>query len=124
MPYQSVDPSKTSAVVFDQVLKTNVLEEVLLPTLLAAVDTNRDVALLADGRTEATGVLTSGHLGQSIAQVVEVALCKQLWGHVVLQPKDLGHLHLNAHRATNVTEEVVLGGIDLLRLLDGTVVEP
>jgi hypothetical protein len=124
MPYQSVDPSKTSAVVFDQVLKTNVLEEVLLPTLLAAVYANRDVALLANGRTETAGILASGHLGQSIAQVVEVALCEELRGHVVLQPQDLGHLHLNAHRAADIAEEVVLGSVDLLGLLDGAVVEP
>jgi hypothetical protein len=124
MAYQAVDSSETSAVVFDQILKTNVFEEVLLPALLAAIDTDRDVALLADSRTEAASILASSHLSQSIAQIVEVAFRKQLWGHVVLQPQDLGHLHLNAHRATDITKEVVLGGIDLLGLLDGTVVEP
>jgi hypothetical protein len=47
--HQAVDASKTSAVVFDQILETDVLEEVLLPSLLAAVDTDGDVTLLADG---------------------------------------------------------------------------
>ena len=124
MSYQTVDASKTSAVVFSQILETDLLEEVLLPTLLATIDTNWDVTLLADGRTKAAGILPSGHLGQSIAQVVEVALCEKLWRHVVLQPEDLGHLHFNAHCATDIAEEVVLGSVDLLRLFNGTVVEP
>ena len=124
MPYQTVDASKASAVIFGEILKTNILEEVLLPTLLATVNANWDVTLLADGRAETTSILTGGHLGQSIAQVVEVALCEELGRHVVFQPEDLGHLHFDAHRTTDIAEEVVLSGVDLLRLLDRAVVEP
>lgn len=80
--------------------------------------------MFANGRAEAAGVLSGGHLGQSVSQVVEVALGEELRRHVVLEPQNLGHLHLNAHGATDVAEQVVFCSVDLLGLLDGTVVEP
>lgn len=84
MSYHSVDTSQTPTVVLGQILKTNVLEEVLLPTLLAAINTDWHVSLLAHGRAEAACVLAGSHLCQGITQVVEVALGEQLWRHVVL----------------------------------------
>lgn len=63
-------------------------------------------------------------MGQSIGQVVELASGEQIGGHVVLQPQNLGNLHFDAHGATNIAQEVVTGGIDLVSLLDGSVVEP
>lgn len=80
--------------------------------------------MFANSGAEAAGILASGHFRQSISKVVEVALGEELWRHVVLQPQDLGHLHLNAHGATDIAEQVVLCVIDFLGLLDRAVVEP
>ncbi|KAG9966801.1 Pentulose kinase, partial [Aureobasidium melanogenum] len=90
-----------------KILETNLLEEVLLPTLDTAVDTNRHEALLADNTAEATVVVAGGNVSKSIGQVVESAAVEQLLGHVVLEPQNLWHLHLNAHLSTNVAEQVV-----------------
>lgn len=122
--YHPVDTAHALEVVLAQVLQANFLEEILLPALDTTIDTHWDVALLADHRAEAASVVASGQVGESIGQVVELALLKELRRHVVLQPQDLGHFHLNAHLSTDVAEQVVVGGVDLLGLLDWPVVEP
>lgn len=43
---------------------------------------------------------------------------------MVLEPEDLGHLHLDAHLSANVLEELVVGVVDLFGLFDGSMVEP
>lgn len=63
-------------------------------------------------------------MGQSIGQVIKLASCKQVGGHVVLEPQDLGNFHFDAHGAANIAQQVVTGGIDLVGLLDGAVVKP
>lgn len=63
-------------------------------------------------------------MGQSIGQVVKLASLEQLGGHVVLEPENLGHFHLDAHSTSNVPQQVVTGVIDLLSLLHGAVVKP
>jgi len=124
LTYQAIDAAQAPAVVLGQIFKSNLLEEVLLPAPLTAVDADRHVSLFANGRAEATSVLSGSHLSQSVSQVVEVTLGEELRRHVVLEPQNLGHLHLNAHGATNVAEQVVFCSVDLFGLLDGTVVEP
>jgi hypothetical protein len=63
-------------------------------------------------------------MGQRIREVVELAAVKQLRRHVVLEPEHLGDLHLDAHGAADVLEQLVLGVVDELRLGDGAVVQP
>lgn len=43
---------------------------------------------------------------------------------MVLEPQNLGNFHFDAHGAANIAQQVVAGGIDLVGLLDGAVVEP
>lgn len=63
-------------------------------------------------------------MSQCIRQIVKLALIKKFLGHVVLQPQDLGDLHLNGHLPANIAEEVVVSGIDQVGFLDGTVIQP
>lgn len=63
-------------------------------------------------------------MGQGVGQIVELAAIEQLWRHVVLEPENLGDLHLDAHAAADVLEQVVVRGVDLLGLLDRAVVQP
>lgn len=111
-------------VILGKIAQTDGLEEILLPALLASVDTHRDVSLLADGAAEAPGLVPSGQVGERIGQVVELAAIEQLGGHVVLEPQGLGDLHLDAHLTAHVLEQLVLCAVDLLRLLDGAMIEP
>jgi len=122
--YHPVDASHALEVVFCEVLEANFLEKVVLPALDTAVDTDRDKALLADDTAEAAGLTTSGNVCEGVGQIVELAPVEELLGHVVLEPKNLWNLHFNAHFTTDITKEVVVGGIDLVRLLLGTVVKP
>lgn len=98
--------------------------KVLLPALDTAVHADGDVALLTDGAAEAAGLVASGQVGEGIRQVVKLAAGKEIGGHVVLEPEDLGDLHFDAHLAADVLEQLVLGGVDLFRLLDRAVVKP
>lgn len=61
---------------------------------------------------------------EGISEIVEFTAIEEIFWHVVLQPQDLWDLHLDAHGAADVAEEVVFGGVDELGLLDGPVVEP
>ena len=122
--YHPVYASHALEVVFGQVLQTNLFQKVILPALDTAIDTDRDKTLLAHDTAVAAGFAASGNVGESIRQIVKLAAVEQLLWHVVLEPQDFWDLHLNAHLTANVAEEVVVGGINLLRLLFGTVIEP
>lgn len=122
--HYTIDATHPPEIVLGQVAKTNGLKKVFLPALLAAVDTNGHIALLADGAAEAARLVARGQVSKGITQVVELAAREELRRHVVLEPEDLGDLHLNAHLAADIFEELMLGGIDFLRLLDGTMIQP
>lgn len=122
--YHFINTTHSLEVVLADVAQANLSEEVFLPALDTAVNTHGDVSLLADGTAEATSLTSCSHVGESISQVVELALVEQFFGHVVLEPENLGDLHFNAHLSTDISEEVVVGGIDLLGLLNRPVVEP
>lgn len=111
-------------VVLAQFLQTDLLQEIILPALDTAIHANGHETLLADNTAKAAGLVASGHVGEGVGQVIELALVEQLLGHVVLKPEDLGDLHLNGHLAANIAEEVVLGVVNLDSLIDGTVVKP
>ena len=111
-------------IVLGQVAQPNGLKEILLPALLAVVNANRDISLLADSAAEATSLIPSSQMSESITQIVKLASRKLLGGHIVLEPQDLGDLHLNAHFATNILEELVLGAVDQFRFLNRAMVEP
>jgi hypothetical protein len=72
--YHAINTSHALKVVLGQVSKTNGLEEVLLPALLTAIDTNRDVTLFADGAAEAARLVSGGEMGKGVSKVVEFAL--------------------------------------------------
>lgn len=122
--YHFVNTAHALEVVLAEIAQANLIEKVLLPALYAAINTNRYVTLLTNGTAEAAGLATGCHVCESISEIVELALVEQLLGHVVLEPEDLGNLHLNAHRSTDISQEVVVGGINLLGLFDGSVVQP
>lgn len=122
--YHPVDTTNTTEVVLGEIIQTDGAQEIVLPSLDTAINADRDEALLADDTAEATSLGASCDVGKGISQVVELATVEQLLGHVVLQPQDLGHLHLDTHLAANIAEKIVVSGIDLLRLFHRTVVKP
>lgn len=122
--HHPVNTTHTLEIVLNKVFEPNRRQEVILPALNAAVNADRNVSLLADGAAEAPCLVASSHVRERISEIVELAAVKELLGHVVLEPQDLGNFHLDAHGAANVLQQIVLRGVDLLRLLDGTVVQP
>ena len=122
--YYAIDATKTLEVVFTQVLETNLLQKVLLPPLDTAINAHRHVSLLTHDRAETPRLIARSQVRQRIRQIIELALVELLLGHIVLQPQHLRDLHLDAHLAAHIPQQVVVGGIDLLGLLDGAVVKP
>jgi len=122
--HHPVDASQSLKVVLGKVAKTDGLEEILLPALHAAIDTDRDKTLFANRAAVTSGLVSGRHMRKCVRKIVKLAPIEQLRGHVVLQPKHLGDFHLDAHLATNVSKQVVLGVIDLLGLCKGSMVKP
>ena len=122
--HHPVDTTHALEVVLHQILQSDLFQEILLPALDAAVHAHRDIALLTDDAAEAPLLISGSNVGQRIGKVKELALIKDFLGHVVLQPQDLGDLHFNGHLAADVAQQVVVGRVDFLSLLDGTVVQP
>ena len=122
--YHPIDTSHTLEVVLAEILKTDLLQKVLLPSLDGSVNADWNVALLADDGAKAASLGASGHVGKSVSQVVELATVKELLWHVVLQPQDFWNLHLNRHLSTNISEKVVVGSVDLVCFFLWSVVEP
>ena len=98
--------------------------KVLLPALDAAVDADGDIALLTDNAAVAASLVAGGQVCESISKIIKLGALKGLGRHVVLEPEHLGHLHLDAHLAANVLEELVLGVVDLFSLFNRSMVEP
>jgi hypothetical protein len=113
----SLNAAHAPEVVFTQVLKADFSQEVGLPTLHAAINTDRHIALLADHGAVASLFVSSGNMGESICQVVKLAFVEDLLWHMILQPKGFGDFHFNGHLPTDIAEEIVPRSIDLLRLL-------
>lgn len=122
--YHPVDTTHALKVVLAEILETNLLQKVLLPSLDGSIDTDRDITLLANNRAEAAGFGASGHVGKSISQVVELATVEQLLWHVILQPQDLWNFHLDRHLSTDVSEKVVVRSVDLVCFFLWSVVKP
>lgn len=95
-----------------------------MPAFDTAINTNRDIALLADHTAEASLLIACGQVSESIGKIVELALFKHVLWHVILEPESLWDLHLDGHLTTDITQQVMLGGIDLCRFLDGAMIEP
>jgi len=119
-----VDASHALEVVFTEVFKANFLEEVLLPALHTAVDADRHESLLADYTAKAPCLTASSQMCKSVRQVVKLAAVEELFWHVVLQPQDLGNFHLDRHLAAHVSQQIVVGCVDLVGLLHRAVIEP
>lgn len=124
LAHHPVDAAHPLEVVLDEVTEADRVVEVLLPALDAAIDADGDKALLADGAAVAPGLTAGGQMGQGVGQVVELAAIERLGRHVPLQPGDLGDLHLDAHPAADIAQEVVVGGVDLVGFGQGPVVQP
>lgn len=122
--HHPVDAAKALEVVLHKILEADLLEEVFLPALDATIYAHRHVALLAHHRAETPLFVACGKMLQGIRQVIKFASIKELFRHVVLEPEHLGDFHLNAHGPTNITEQVMVGGIDLLGFFDRAVVQP
>ena len=80
--------------------------------------------MLADHAAETSLLITGSYMLERICKIVELASVEQLRRHVVLQPQYFGHLHLYAHRAAHVSQQVVVCSVDLLGLLHRSMVEP
>ena len=124
MKYYSIDSTYSLEVVFGQIAQPNLSQEILLPTLHTAINTHRDISLLADDAAETSLLITCGYMLERICKIVELASVEQFRRHVVLQPQYFGHLHLYAHRAAHVSQQVVVCSVDLLGLLHRSMVEP
>lgn len=122
--HHPIDTSHALEIILDQFSQADGLIKIFLPTLDATVHADGHKPLLADSATVASGLGASRHMCQGIGEVVKLAPVEQLGSHVVLEPKNLGHLHFDAHGATDVPKEIVARGIDLLRLRNGAVIKP
>lgn len=80
--------------------------------------------MLADHTAETSLFISRSNVRKGIRQIIELAFVKELLGHVILEPKNLRDLHLNRHLSADITEQVVVGSIDLCGFLDWTVIEP
>lgn len=98
--------------------------KVLLPPLDAPVHPDGNIALLAHSTAETPRLGPRRHVRQRIRQIIKLAPVKQVGRHVVLEPKHLGHLHLDAHGAADVAQEVVARLVDGLGLGQRAVVQP
>jgi hypothetical protein len=61
---------------------------------------------------------------QRIRQIIELAAIKELRWHVVLEPKNFGYLHFNAHLPSHISQEIVTGSVDLLGFFHWSVIQP
>lgn len=122
--HHPIDTTHLLEFILGKISKANFVVKVLLPALDAAVDTNGDVALLTDDTAVAASLVASSQVCEGISKIVKLGTLKDLGRHVVLEPEHLGHLHLDAHLAANVLEKLVLGVVDLLGLLDRSMVKP
>jgi hypothetical protein len=95
-----------------------------LPSFDTAVNTDWNEPLLADYTAVTSAFASSSQMCECVSQIVELAAVEELLRHVVLQPQHLWNLHLDRHLTSNITKEVVLRGIDLVRLLDRSVIKP
>ena len=80
--------------------------------------------MLTDHAAEASLFVARSNVRQGIPQIIELASVKELLGHVVFEPKNLGDLHLNGHLTADIAEQVVVGSIDLGGFLNRTVIQP
>lgn len=95
-----------------------------MPAFDTSVNTNGNETLLADYTAEASSLTARSNVCERVSQVVELATVEELLGHIVLQPQDFGDLHLNGHLSAHISQKVMVGRIDLVRLIHGAVVEP
>lgn len=63
-------------------------------------------------------------MGQGISQIIKSTTFEEFLGHMVFEPEDFWNFHFNGHLATDVAKKIVSGCIDLVSLLNGTVVQP
>ena len=91
----AMDTTESLKVVLCEFSEADGLQEIALPALGTAVDPDWDMALLADNAAPASVLIASRHMRKSVCQVVEFAFVEEFLRHVVLQPEDLGNLHLN-----------------------------
>jgi hypothetical protein len=122
--HHPIDTTHLFKIVLGKVAEANIMVEIFLPALDTAINAYRYKALLANNTAVATSLVACGQVCESICKIIELGTLKQLGRHVVLEPEDLGHLHLDAHLSADVLEELVLGVVDLFGLFNGPVVEP
>ncbi len=122
--HHPVNASHALEIILDEISEANLVVKIFLPALDAAINADGNVALLANGAAEAARLVAGSQVSKGIRQIVKLAAGKEIGRHVVLEPEDLGDLHLDAHLAANVLEQLVVGGVDLFRLLDRAVVKP
>ena len=122
--HHAINTSKTFEVVLTQLLESNGLQEVFLPALDTSINTCGHKTLFANNTAKAPVFVASRHVRQSVSQVIEFALGKLLFGHVVLQPEGFRNFHFNTHLTTDIAQAVVLGCVDFLGLLNWAMVKP
>lgn len=84
----------------------------------------RIVVPLADHRTEGASIYACGTPCEEIGKIKGAPDVAKGGGEIPLQPQQLGYLHLQGHLTANILEQLVLGGIDLIRLHLSTMVHP
>ena len=124
MKYYSIDSTYSLEVVFGQIAQPNLSQEILLPALHTAINTHGDISLLANDAAEASLLITSSYMLERVCEVVELTPVEQLRRHVIFQPQNFWHLHLYAHCATHISQQIVVCSVDLLGLLHRPMIEP
>jgi len=119
-----VNTSHALEVVIAQILQSNLLEKIFLPPFHAPIDPDRNKSLLANDTAIASSIASSGQVGEGIAKIVELAAVEDFFWHVVLQPQNFRNLHLDGHLPSNIAKKVVASSVDLLSLLDRSVIQP
>lgn len=124
LAHHLINATHALEIVLDKIIQSNSVIKVLLPAFDTAIHADWDVSLLADGAAEAAVLVTSGDVGESITEIVKLGPFKQLCRHIVLEPKNFGDLHFDAHFASNIFQKIVVSVVDELGLLDRSVVKP
>jgi hypothetical protein len=71
--YHPIDTPYSAEIVFTQFFQSDFGEEILLPPFDAPIDADGHVSLFTDRATEASTFFTSGHVRQSIDEIIEFA---------------------------------------------------
>ena len=102
-----------------QAAEADLSEIRLVPTV-----TVPHIGPFADRRAQGASVVTGGPVGEVVRQVEKSSGAVPGIGQILLEPKELGGLHLRRYGSADVTQHIVFRGIDSLRLRHRPMIHP